>query len=395
MTYEDWHVLTRAEEVIKDVKVKDKIRQNKSKRTLSNTIKESATKGKTKLIEKIAQDHLNIDERPTKVHSLIRKIKTKLIINNDMQCYYTRVKVYLCCCKRKINCDNKASSYTNKELFDLILNQRNQPYATNFLTQDELVKANSNEDGFFYSIFTKKNVNIFSKGALKENVNILRSYNFNLFPTETAIIEVDHHYEYGIDLYDLMRTTINEACAHTFFIVCSKGVDGARLTHIDSDAIRLHGTSPVRNRYEMSHTIQFTEKEFEEDHPCVVKITNNNSNFWEDDMSEFYHAERSSRKTVDFNDIIIGNKGTKDAKYVLDFNDKFLINDTLIRNLDLLKDYNDIEPENLEKIVKNQTSDETEALEKKNKQKRTFLDDITLSNDEDTFLEDIEDLDNE
>jgi hypothetical protein len=115
-----------------------------------------------------------------------------------MQCYYTNVKVYLCTSKRKINCDNKAFAYTNRELFKLILAQKDQPYATNYLTQDELIahySVNDVSEGFFDSLILRKNVNIFSKGALIENINILRTYNFNLFPTETAIIEVNHNYE--------------------------------------------------------------------------------------------------------------------------------------------------------------------------------------------------------
>ena len=56
-----------------------------------------------------------------------------------------------------------------------------------------------------------------------------------------------------------MRTNINEACAHTFFIVCSIGVDGARVTHKSNDAIRFNWTSPIINRYEISCIVEFTE----------------------------------------------------------------------------------------------------------------------------------------
>jgi hypothetical protein len=34
MTYEDWHTLTRVEDVSKEAKISDKLRQNKSKRLL-------------------------------------------------------------------------------------------------------------------------------------------------------------------------------------------------------------------------------------------------------------------------------------------------------------------------------------------------------------------------
>ena len=106
-----------------------------------------------------------------------------------MQCYYTNIKVYLCNSKRKISCDNKASAYTNRELFEMILTQKNQPYATNYLTNDELITTNfvgDGSEGFFDSLLVKKNVDIFSKGAVIENINVLRTYNFVLFPTETA-----------------------------------------------------------------------------------------------------------------------------------------------------------------------------------------------------------------
>jgi hypothetical protein len=390
MTYEDWHTLTRAEDVIKEAKMSDKIRQSKSKKLLTQ---KDQTAGQYRLKEKLATEGLNVDQRPTKVYSLIRKIKTKLIINNDMQCYYTNVKVYLCTSKRKINCNNKAFAYTNRELFELILTQKNQPYATNYLTEDELLRpyfVENISEGFFDSLILRKNVNIFSKAAVLENVNILRTYNFNLFPTETAIIEVDHNYERGIDLYDLMRTTINEACAHTFFIICSTGVDGARATHKSDDAIRFHGTSPVINRYEISRTIEFTEKIGEEDIPCTQKIACNNMNFWEDELSEYYHSERVNKPTIPIKNLIIGNKGLDNAEYVLDFNDKYLINDALIRNMEIFKTNSEIEPESIESLIKEET-----RTDNKEKKKKTLIDEFFSKDNEESTLEDLEDLDNE
>lgn len=112
------------------------MRQSKSKKLLG--IKQP-TPGHQRLKNKLAIEGITIDQRPTKVYSLIRKIKTKLIINNDMQCYYTNVKVYLCNSKRKIDCNNKASAYTSRELFETILTQGNQLYATNYLTNDKLI----------------------------------------------------------------------------------------------------------------------------------------------------------------------------------------------------------------------------------------------------------------
>ncbi len=390
MTYEDWHTLTRAEEVIKEAKLSDKLRQSRSKKVLGT---KQPTQGQQRLKNKLAIEGITIDQRPTKVYSLIRKIKTKLIINNDMQCYYTNIKVYLCNSKRKISCNNKASAYTNRELFEMILTQKNQPYATNYLTNDELITTNfvgDGSEGFFDSLLVKKNVDIFSKGAIIENINVLRTYNFVLFPTETAIIEVDHNYERGIDLYDLMRTEINEACAHTFFIVCSTGLDGARATHKSNDAIRFHGTSPVINRYEISRTIEFTEKIGEEDYPCTQKIASNNINFWEDELNEYYHSERINKQTIDIQNLIIGNKGLDNAEYVLDFNDKYLINDTLIRNMEIFKTNSDIEPETIESLTK-----EENTADKKAKNKKTFIDEFFFKDDEEKSLEDIEDLDNE
>jgi hypothetical protein len=390
MTYEDWHTLTRAEEKIKEAKLADQMRQSRSKRLLSNKNK---TVGQARLSNKLGLEGANIDKRPTKIYSLIRKIKTKLIINNDMQCYYTNLKVYLCTSKRQINCDNKASAYTSREIFNMILQQKDQPYATNYLTENELINfhfVKNATDGFYDSLIVRKNVNIFSKAALMENVNILRTYNFNLFPTETAIIEINHNYERGIDLYDLMRTNINEACAHTFFIICSTGVDGARATHKSNDAIRFHGTSPVINRYEISRTVEFTEKDNEEDYPATQKMVCNNINFWEDELTEYYHSERIDRQTISINQLIIGNKGSDNAEYVLDFNDKYLINDALIRNMEIFRTNSNIEPENIEEMIK-----ETNETNKIKKNKKLFIDEFFVKDNKETTLEDIEDLDNE
>jgi hypothetical protein len=168
-----------------------------------------------------------------------------------------------------------------------------------------------------------------------------------------------------------MRTNINEACAHTFFIICSTGVDGARATHKSNDAIRFHGTSPLINRSEISRTVEFTEKIGEQDYPCTQKIAYNNINFWEDEPTEYYHNERTNKKKINIQELIIVNKGLDDAEYVLDFNDKYLINDALIRNMEIFKTNNDIEPETIESIIK-----EENTKDKKTQNKKTFIDDF-------------------
>ena len=183
-----------------------------------------------------------------------------------------------------------------------------------------------------------------------------------------------------------MRTSINEACAHTFFIICSTGVDGARATHKSDDAIRFHGTSPVINRYEISRTVEFTEKIGEEDVPCTHKIVCNNINFWEDELNEYYHSERINKPTINMKDLIIGNKGLDTAQYVLDFNDKYLINDALVKNMEIFKTNSDMEPESIESLLKE---------ENKEANKKTWRDNFFSTENEESTLGDIEDLDNE
>ena len=65
MTYEDWHTLTRAEEVIKEAKLSDKVRQSKSKKLLATKY---PTAGHQRLKNKLAIKGITIYQRPTKVY---------------------------------------------------------------------------------------------------------------------------------------------------------------------------------------------------------------------------------------------------------------------------------------------------------------------------------------
>lgn len=76
-------------------------------------------------------------------------------------------------------------------------------------------------------------------------------------------------------------------------------------------------------------------------------------------------------KKINIQELIIVNKGLDDAEYVLDFNDKYLINDALIRNMEIFKTNNDIEPETIESIIK-----EENTKDKKTQNKKTFIDDF-------------------
>jgi hypothetical protein len=68
--------------------------------------------------------------------------------------------------------------YTNRKLFELIVIQKDQPHATNSLTEDELITTSGIPDvseGFFDSLIVIKNVNIFLKATVLENINVLKT----------------------------------------------------------------------------------------------------------------------------------------------------------------------------------------------------------------------------
>jgi len=65
MTYEDWHTLTRAEDVIKEAKISDKLRQSRSKKVLGT---KQPTPGQQRLKNKLAIKDITIYQRPTKVY---------------------------------------------------------------------------------------------------------------------------------------------------------------------------------------------------------------------------------------------------------------------------------------------------------------------------------------
>lgn len=58
MTYEDWHTLTRAEDVIKEAKISDKLRQSRSKKVLGT---KQPTEGQQRLKNKLAMEGVLMD----------------------------------------------------------------------------------------------------------------------------------------------------------------------------------------------------------------------------------------------------------------------------------------------------------------------------------------------
>lgn len=366
ITLEDLWYLTHASHQIEKATNKAKVRKNKA---LNHIIDENREENKTnvkKLKAKLAKQQLD-SLGTSRLYSLVQKIKTTLYINSDMPAYITNIKVSLCTHALFRTCDERKGALSTYDLYTKIINEIDNPEERSIIKKNLLGRERSNiakSKHFKKTLFVLPGTRINSSKTFQDNVRVLRSYKFQLRPTEVAVIELIHNFERGIDLFDLKGCEINEACAHTFFIIEATGSGNARLTlNNGMDQIKENGCAPIKLRYEMNRKITFISNDNEyEDYPISILDKPINSNFEDGTLAEFFYPSRDEKFNVNLQDLDIGGKNPT-AKWRLDMDSSTLLTPTLLERVVKLTNNNNIELDEAAEFEKNLNRTAKEYIE--------------------------------
>ena len=134
--------------------------------------------------------------------------------------------------------------------------------------------------------------------TLRDNITVLKSFNFILKPSELGIIDLTHNFTRGLDLKDLSKATDNEAAATTFFIIEASGDKNARVTSKNFEEVRINGISPISLRYEFKREMEWISKEEECDVPATLRIQKKENLFEDVDISELFYPTRVDSKNI-------------------------------------------------------------------------------------------------
>lgn len=336
ISLEDLHYLTGCEAEIAKVKNMRTARKEKNK-----TKEKTTSKLAKQQVESFGNQRIN---------SVITRIKTKLYINADMNSYITNVRVYLCTHALFTNCEGRKGAHTTEEIVKGILNNIASD-DENSIKKNELIgKVNSPSNKFKKTLLVTPGTDIKKCQTIKDYVRILRVYNLQLRPTEVGIIEMIHNYPKGIDLNDLDKCSINEASAHTFYMVESVGASNARITQAKNPNIKYNGTAPIKLRYELENEITFISNDKQPDRPIVIVEKEKEKNFEELELAKLFYPKRENKFNVNIDKIDIGNNNPK-APYILDVDLETLKTPTFLERMQKVQDIKNIDIEDSIRIL--------------------------------------------
>jgi len=348
LTMEDSHILTDCSNKINEYK-------KEKRKELSKSISSSIDKGESRSQLKRQLALTQISEIANdRIYSKMLKYRNVLEIHAENISYITKLKVHLCSHKRFANCDGKDSSLTTEALYNGIINDIDSVDArsikkANLIGQEGKGKAQSKH--IKKSMLVTPGTRVLNSETVIDNVQVMRTFEFILKPSETAVIDLTNNFPRGIDLFDLGRCQINESSATTFYIVEAVGDQNARISDIKNPSIRHTGYSPIKLRYEIKKEISFISQNKTKDIPSVLTHEGVNRNFEDFDLAESFYPNRRPALTVPLSKLDINGNNPK-AKYTLDLDAKTTTKPTILDRAQSIEKSRFIDLENAKELAK-------------------------------------------
>ena len=321
-TMEDFFLLTNCAKIIEEEKeaLKAKTRRNKS----IISAKEGGFK------QSLAAQQL-AEIGKARVYAKILKMRTRLEVHSDVTGYVTYVRVHLVCHKKYTQCDGKRSALTADELFEGILDDVGNDLNRSLRKKQILKSFERRVKGrqFKRTMLVEPGSQVLKTQVLRDNITVLKSFNFILKPSELGIIDLTHNFTRGLDLKDLSKATDNEAAATTFFIIEASGDKNARVTSKNFEEVKINGISPISLRYEFKREMEWISKEEECDVPATLRIQQKENLFEDVDISELFYPTRVDSKNIPL-ELLEINRDNKKAEFRLDMDNRTNLATTLI-----------------------------------------------------------------
>ena len=347
LTIEDSHVLTDCSNAIDEYKKEKKRQLNKSVSSLMDIDNRSQLKRQLALTQRdeIAND---------RIYSKVLKYRNVLEIHAENISYITKLKVHLCSHKRFANCDGKDSGLTTEALYNGIIEDIDSVDARsmkrgNLIAKESNVKKQSKH--IKKSMRVMPGTRVLNSETVIDNVQVMRTFEFILKPSEAAVIDLTNNFPRGIDLFDLGRCQINESSATTFYIVEAMGDKNARISDIQNPSIRHTGYSPINLKYEIKKEISFISYNRTKDIPSILIHEGVNRNFEDFDLAESFYPNRRPTLTVPLAKLDINGNNPK-AKYTLDLDAKTTTTPTILDRAQNIEKSRFIDLENAREIEK-------------------------------------------
>lgn len=306
--------------------------------------------------------------------SLINSISTSLIINNDANAYLTTVTVYLCTFRNYRHCADQKGTLTTTELVDNFLQDIDSPSrrsirASEFIKREDLDKR-TDPIRLKQTLIVRPRTNILRNQTIREHVQILNTYSFELKPSETGILNIDHFLKYGVDIFDIENyNKDSEACFNTFFICEAVGSPNAQIVEIGNPSNKFNGSSPTEIRYEFKLNITYNKKEGFE--PDIHQYIEPDTQFEDYDLASQFAPDQGEKLTVNYEDISVNGNNPK-AKYSLCPDENALIT-TITERVRESTNNNSITPEDARTIMKENKQKEEGDEEKETKNEKGGL----------------------
>ena len=291
-----------------------------------------------------------------RLYAGITGYKTTLYINNDMPNYITYVKIHICTHQNFRFCEGIRGALSPRELVEEVSKtystEKTEDHTFRYLKKKDIFpnkRRKKIEDNNFKTLMrVKTNVDITKTEGFREKVKVLRTLTVALKPSDFVKVNLTHDIPYGIDLFDLVNCMMNEASAHTFFIVESVGSTG-QVTKCSDQNIKRNGTAPIRLRYNLKMDVNFVAAEKTPDNPLIIKRVEKTNQFEDITLWEQFYGSRGDDFYLNYEDIDIDNNNDK-AKFKLDIDLKTNIAESLAVNLQksmqekgIIKDLDSIE----------------------------------------------------
>lgn len=322
VTMEDLFLLTNCDRVIEEEEKKLKVKTRRNKSIVSDN------QGGFK--QSLAAQQLS-EIGKARIYAKILKLKTKLEIHSDVSGYLTYVRVHLVCHKRYTQCNGERSAFTCDELYQGILFDVSDDLNRS-LRKKQILKTFKNKlkgRQFKRTMLVEPGSQVLRTQTLRDNITVLKSFNFILKPSELAIIDLTHNFTKGLDLKDLVKASNNEAAATTFFIVEASGDQNARVTSKTFEEVKINGLSPISLRYEIKREMQWISKEEECDVPATLRIEQKENLFEDVEISELFYPTRINNRNIPLEELEI-NKENKNAEFRLDMDNRTNLATTVI-----------------------------------------------------------------
>ena len=312
-----------------------------------------------------------------KYYAAVKKIETELYINNYMNSHITYVKVHICTHKNFRSCDETIGASTTEELVDLFKKTYifSIDYTKDYLKKGDILpqkESLKNSSDFKESILVKEGTNILKTEVFKTRINVLKTLTMALKPTDYAKVKLSHHLPKGIDLLDLYNCESNSASAHTFFIIEATG-STARITNKNNPELKRSVTAPIKLRYELKLSVEFTAKETDYDKVMWITKREENEQFEDVTLWEQFYKTRGEKFSLGYDKIDIDGNNSK-AEYMLDIdNQNGLITNTLMNLQSKVADPN-LDLDDLERIQKSANIHELVSTNENNQDNEYTID---------------------